>query len=79
MSCSRICMSVLTEIVGLGKENILTIANCFAKHLEKVCKKYYVQHISERAAGRISSDCHKRYKLQANVRKAGKVRNAVIK
>ena len=72
-------MSVLTEIVSLGKENMSTIANCFAKHSEKVCKKYYVQHFSERAAARISWDCYKRYKPQADVKKAAKLRDVAIK
>ena len=72
-------MSVLMEIVSLGKENISTIANCFAKHSEKVCKKYYVKHFPERAATRISWDCYKSYKPQADVKKAAKVRNAAIK
>ena len=79
VSCSRIRMSVLTEIVSLGKENISTIANCFAKHSEKICKKYYVQHFSERAATRISWDCYKRYKPQADIKKAVKVGNAAMK
>ena len=43
VSCSRIRMSVLTETVGLGKENISTIANCFAKHSEKVLQEVLSQ------------------------------------
>ena len=46
---------------------------------QKVCKKYYVQHLSERAAARISWDCYKRYKPQADFKKAAKLRNAAIK
>ena len=79
VSCSTIRMPVLTEIVSLGKENMSTIANCFAKHSEKVCKKYYVQNFSERAASRISWDCYIRYKPQADVKKAAKLRSAAIK
>ena len=70
-------MSLLTEIVSLGKES--TIANCFAKYSEKVRKKYYVQHFSERAAARISWDCYKRYKPQAGVKKAAKLGDTAIK
>ena len=72
-------MLVLTEIVSLGKENMSTIANCFEKHSEKVYKKYYVQNFSERANARISWDCYKRYKPQADVKKAVKLRNTAIK
>ena len=32
-------MSVITELVRLGAEHLSSIANCFAKHSEKVCKK----------------------------------------
>ena len=71
-------MSVLTEIVSLGQENMSTIGNCFAKHSEKVSKKY-VQHFSERAAARISRDCYKRYKPQADVKNAAKLRDTAIK
>ena len=46
--CSRIRMSVITEPVSLGAEHLSSIDNCFAKHSEKVCKKYYVRHFSER-------------------------------
>ena len=38
--CSRIRMSVITKLVSLGAEHLSSIANCFVKHSEKVCKKY---------------------------------------
>ena len=79
VSCSRFCMSVLTKIFSLGKESISTVTNCFAEHSEKVCKKYYVQHFSERAAARILWDCSERYKPRPDVKKTAKVRNAAIK
>ena len=53
--------------------------NFFAKHSEKICKKYYVQHFSERAAARISWDCYKRYKPQADLKKTAKLRDTAIK
>ena len=46
--CSRIRMSFINEPVTLEAEHLSSIANCFAKHSEKVCKKYYVRHFSER-------------------------------
>ena len=72
-------MSVITEIVSIGKENISTLATCFAKHSEAVCKKYYVQHFSEREAARISWSCYNMYKTTDDVRKASKIRADVIK
>ena len=57
-------MSVITELVSLGAENLASIANCFAKYSEKVCKKYYVRHFSEREAARLSWECYKRYTPQ---------------
>lgn len=78
VSCSRIRMSVLTEIVSLGRENISTIASCFGKHSEKVCKKHYVQHYSERDAARLSWKCYKMYKPKDDMKKAAEVRNKAI-
>ena len=79
VSCSRIRMSVIIEIVSIGKENISTLATCFAKHSEAVCKKYYVRHFSEREAARISWSCYSMYKTSDDVKKASKMRADVIK
>ena len=67
---------VITEIVSLGKENISTLATCFAKHSEKVCKKYFVLQFSEREAARISWSCYDLYKPDADIRKAVKFRDS---
>ena len=72
-------MSVITELVSLGAENLASIANCFTKHSEKVCKKYYVRHFSEREAARLSWECYKRYTPHEDAPKASKVRVAAIK
>ena len=72
-------MSVITEIVALGKDNVETIANCFAKHGEKVCKKYYIQAFSERSAARISWDCYSLYKSQDNLKAAAAIRTKKLK
>ena len=66
VSCSRIRISVLT------------IASCFRNHSEKVCKKYYVQHYSEREAARLSWKCYKMYKPKEDMKKAAEVRNKAI-
>lgn len=71
-------MSVLTEIVSLRSENISTIASCFRKHSEKVCKKHYVQHYSEREATQLSWKCYKIYKPKEDMKKAAEVRNKAI-
>ena len=78
VSCYRIKMSVLTEIVSLGKESIFNIASCFAKHTEKVCKKYYIQHYSEREAARLSCSCYNMYKPLEDIQKPAKVRKTAI-
>ena len=67
---------VITEIVSLGKENISTLATCFAKHSEKVCKKYFVLQLSEREAARITWSCYDLYKPDADIRKAVKFRDS---
>ena len=77
VSCSRIRMSVLTEIVTLGSENISTIASYFGKHSEKVCKKH-VQHYSEHEAARLSWKCYKMYKTKEDMKKAAEVPNKAI-
>ena len=38
-----------------------------------------MQHFSERAAARISWDCYKRYKPQADLKKTAKLRDTAIK
>ena len=78
VSCSRIRMSVLTEIVSVGTENISNIASCFAKHSEKVCKKFYVQHFSEREAAWLSWSCYNMYKPPADIKKATSIRKTAI-
>ena len=55
-------MSIITEIVSFDKENISTLATCWAKRKEKVCKTYYTQHFLERQATRISWACYNMYK-----------------
>ena len=72
-------MSVITEIVSFGKENISNLATCWAKHSEKVCKKYYIQHFSEREAARISWACYNMYKTPEDVKKAVNMREKIIK
>ena len=78
--CSRIRMSFITEPVSLEAEHLSSIANCFAKHSEKVCKKYYVRHFSEREAARLLLwECYQRYTPNQDPVKAGKMRSAAIK
>ena len=67
------------RVGSLGNENLSSIANCFAKHIEKVCKKYYVRHFSEREAARLSWECYSRYKPSEDATKASKIRAAAIK
>lgn len=76
--CSRIRMLILTEIVRIGKDSMSTIANCFAKHSEKVCKRFYVQYFSEKAASRIFWECCQRYKPQEDLKKASRVRSVAL-
>ena len=73
VSCSR-----MSKLVKIGKESMSTIANCFAKHSEKVCKRFYVQHYSERAAARISWECYQRYKPQEDLKKASQFKSAAL-
>ena len=77
-SCSGIRMSVITEIVSMGQENTSTFATCFAKHSESVCKKYYVQHYSEREAARISWSCYQKYSTSDDIKKAAKIRQKIV-
>ena len=72
-------MSVIIETVSIGKENISTLATCFAKHSEAVWKKYYVQHYSERETARISWSCYNMYNTNDDVKKASKIKANVIK
>ena len=71
-------MSIIAEIVTFGKENISTFAICWAKHSESVCKKYYIQHFSQREAGRILRSCYSMYKTRADPKKVVKMREKVI-
>ena len=71
-------MSILTEKVGIGKDRMSTIANCFAKHSEKVYKRFYVQHYSERGAARISWELDQLYKPQEDLQNASRVRSIAL-
>ena len=56
--CSRICFGIITELFCLGLKNLGSIAYSFAKHSKEVCKKFYVQYISNREAARLSWNCY---------------------
>ena len=60
------------------KENISTFATCRAKHSKLVCKKYYIQHFSQREAGRILRSCYSMYRTRADPKKVVKMREKVI-
>lgn len=77
--CSRIRISAITELASLGSENLSTIANCFAQHSEKVCKKYHVRHLLEREAARLSWKCCEKYKPRDGVCTVAKTRTAAMK
>ena len=59
-------MSVITEIVSMGQENISNLATCFAKHSEAVCKKHCVQLFSEKEAAGLATECIEPVKTSSN-------------
>ena len=42
VSCCRICFSIITELISLGKGDLENIAYTFAKHDKKTCRRFYI-------------------------------------
>ena len=63
ISCSRIRATVVTEIAGVGNEDMKTVAHVFMKHRPETCKKFYVQNWANRESLRISMKCYDKFTI----------------
>lgn len=63
VSPTKIRISIATELVGLGEENLKTLAETFMKNKESTTRKFYVQHWANRESLRLSMKCMDHFKM----------------